>query len=541
MNMKRYLHHPLVKYRHRPRGSRSPLVLLILVIMTAAVGPAHAYPPECQPLGPRECTSVLPGPWRYVLATCGFRDCQAPENIDHASETSMLNALRCEYQRDNQCNLDLAPQPYYTGQGPLAIWGCGVLRYFDTLPRLHYGVEVLNFRPVTVTVVSRHGDDCQPPVTHETHLRRERALYCPPGMRLDSQQGYCYVHKPACLGRACCERLTAGNPISVDGNKFQADTDYRGGGVMPLRFTRYYNSGGRALTSGGRTLGAAWTTRLGPHWRHDYDRAVVLIASAALTTAFVYRPDGRLQTFNRYQGRFLAPAAGVATLERLTDGGQPAGWRYTGADDQTERYDADGRLLAITDRAGRSQTLGYDAAGRLHTVTGPAGRQLRFGYDGAGRLSTLTTPAGAEIHYSYDSAGRLASVTQPDATVHTYHYNEPAHRARDLPYLLTGITDENGERYATWQYDAQGRAVYSAHGPAAEAVTLSFDTDTRTTVTELATGQQRMHTFEAIAGAVRCTSITEPCPDCTDGNTKTTTYTYDANGFLRSMTEAVQP
>ena len=44
------------------------------------------------------------------------------------------------------------------------------------------------------------------------------------------------------------------------------------------------------------------------------------------------------------------------------------------------------------------------------------------------------------------------------------HYNEPEHTGgANLPHALTGITDENGDRYATYQYQADGRAIATGH------------------------------------------------------------------------------
>ena len=49
----------------------------------------------------------------------------------------------------------------------------------------------------------------------------------------------------------------------------------------------------------------------------------------------------------------------------------------------------------------------------------------------------------------------------PDTANRQYHYED----TNDVQ-LLTGITDETGQRYASWTYDAEGRANFSAHGPA---------------------------------------------------------------------------
>ena len=79
---------------------------------------------------------------------------------------------------------------------------------------------------------------------------------------------------------------------------------------------------------------------------------------------------------------------GAALLQRLTDAvGAPVGWRLTTASSDIETYDAAGRLLAITLRAGWTYALAYGSDGKLATVTDTFGGKLTFTYDAAGRPS----------------------------------------------------------------------------------------------------------------------------------------------------------
>ncbi len=94
---------------------------------------------------------------------------------------------------------------------------------------------------------------------------------------------------------------------------------------------------------------------------------------------------------------------------------------------------------------------------------------LTFTYDASGRLGGFVAPGNRVYVYGYDAAGRLTSVTYPDHTVRTYHYENIG-----FPHALTGITDENGSRFATWGYDGSGRAISSQHAGGAEAVTLYY-------------------------------------------------------------------
>ena len=60
--------------------------------------------------------------------------------------------------------------------------------------------------------------------------------------------------------------------------------------------------------------------------------------------------------------------------------------------------------------------------------------------------NALIDPAGHIVNYNYEN-GNLKTVTYQDATSITYLY-ENAEK-----HYITGIVDENGDRYATFDYD----------------------------------------------------------------------------------------
>ena len=100
-----------------------------------------------------------------------------------------------------------------------------------------------------------------------------------------------------------------------------------------------------------------------------------------------------------------------------------------------------------------------DGDGTLTHVVGPYGHELEFTYDDRGRVVEALVPGGSRLRYEYDPASNLVRVQFPDQTTRRYHYEDTRH-----PHALTGITDENGDRYATYGYDAMGRAVSTSHG-----------------------------------------------------------------------------
>ncbi|MCP3994433.1 MAG: RHS repeat protein, partial [bacterium] len=74
--------------------------------------------------------------------------------------------------------------------------------------------------------------------------------------------------------------------------------------------------------------------------------------------------------------------------------------------------DAEGRIERIVDPRGNDLLYGYDAAGDLRTVTNQAEHVTRFEYDDAHRIVDILDPQGVRaVRSDYDADGRLVSVT----------------------------------------------------------------------------------------------------------------------------------
>jgi RHS repeat-associated protein len=349
----------------------------------------------------------------------------------------------------------------------------------------------------------------------ETFPPPQIRVYC----KENSTEAYPYKN----LGRP--HHCPVGNPINqATGLKYQEEMDYRSPTPDGLKFVRYYNSYAPLPIKGAS-----------PHWRHTYSREIAKIDG---TTVIVHRPDGKSLHFSYSSDGWVAQPDVTDRLEERLDGqGKRTGWRYETSRDSVESYDALGRLQTMRFRSGRTLTLSYDARDQLLAVTSDSGRTLNFAYDSAYRLAMLTGPAGGVYRYTYDARGNLSSVRYPDDTptdesdnpVRTYLYEDP-----NFPHALTGIVDENNTRFATWAYDAQGRAVLSEHAGGADRVELTYHADGRTTVID-ALGAARTYAFTTRHGVVKPTSVTgDPCSSC---GGQAQSRTYDANGFLASQTD----
>lgn len=337
---------------------------------------------------------------------------------------------------------------------------------------------------------------------------------------------YFYVLEVVCgpgytsNGRQCVTELSTKQSCSMEprgkpcdpatGNEHYTETDYTGTGPFPLSFTRTYNS---RLSGSGR-LGYNWISNYG-----DPTRAYTLSVNVQITPNFarVPRPDGRELVFKKINGVWTPDADITDTLAQTENG-----WVYTQRDGTVETYDntitdkgnSTGRLLSITNPTGLSQTMTYDpVTGFLSAVSDPFGHSLTFTYDAKGRLSTMAEPNGGVTTYTYDdtnNVGNLSTVTYPDGTAKNYKYNEAGYVGTNLPHALTGIYDENGNRYASLTYDVLGRVTINqladtGNGGPQQKYTFSYS-GTQTTVTDAA-GIKEVMTFATNLGVMNLVSL----------------------------------
>lgn len=250
--------------------------------------------------------------------------------------------------------------------------------------------------------------------------------------------------------------MYAGNPIvPASGEKYQHELDYQDAGVHPLNLSRVYRSSPKAL------LGLT-SQPVGRGWVHTYAGALELRST---TSARVVLPTGAIRVFSR-------PAAGASwqaqnsadTLVEAQDG-----YVYRQTLKETElRFDSAGKLVREIERNGWAKVYEYGADGKLTRVANNFGRHLHFHHDQAGRLARVDTPDESSVSYAYDPQSRLASVSFSDGTRRQYFYENSTY-----PAALTGVVDETGQRLASFEYDAQGRATVTRRGDAG-AFTVTY-------------------------------------------------------------------
>ncbi|MCW8930969.1 MAG: DUF6531 domain-containing protein [Gammaproteobacteria bacterium] len=310
-----------------------------------------------------------------------------------------------------------------------------------------------------------------------------------------------------------CGGKYRGNPCDIStGNKFQVEVDYTS---PTIRFVRYYNSLFNINTT------------LGKQWSHNYSPSLN-VTSSEITAL---RGDSKALTYTEDTGVWISDPDVLNQLK--ADG---SNWEYTTTSDAVELYNSQGQLLQITSRDGKITSFVY-SNGLLETITGPFGRTLTLTYDTENRLSILTTPDNTQIKYQYDLNNNLIRVIYPDATplddsdnpTKNYLYEDSLY-----PNHLTGIIDENNIRYATWEYQADGKAILSKHGTDIEQVDITYNADGTTTVLN-ALGHTETFTFETHHEIRKPKTVTLEYYDGNQNISKTRNYTYNPNGFVETM------
>jgi RHS repeat-associated protein len=344
-------------------------------------------------------------------------------------------------------------------------------------------------------------------------------------------------------------RLTTISSMNPRGDIVQIDQVF-GGKTLTTRYA--YDSLGRTLS---KTDAAGYTTSA------TYDAAgspLTLTEADGGTWTFTYNGFEQLTSITDRRGR------PVASMRYNSDGELTQ--RTTSDGDATYTYGALGLVASTTDPLGRATTYKYDSAGNVTEVTGPDGRIWAYTYDAEGRTKSLTDPTSHSTSLSYDAAGNLTSYSDALGHGQTYDYDslgqvttvtDGLDHTTVYTYSAAGQIDSTVDRNGQavhFSYDATGN-VTSIDLPDGSSLNYKYDPLDRMTDANDAdatlhfsyddAGNLVSQTSGATAGsnqptvtlsfgrdaAGRPTSVTAPWG--------TTSYAYDGNGLLDTVTDPV--
>lgn len=414
---------------------------------------------------------------------------------------------------------------------------------------IYYGA-----RKLTVTMQCGTGQ-----TTDSDTLHQQKSFDCPVG--LTPVLGFASDSSPPKLNAICkagTESAYIVGPIQQvgsfctkhpchpsTGDKSRAETDFTFAGRP---FVRYYHSLGQYRGSLG----------MGAGWSHSYIETIDNGGYATMR----FSPQGEYEGFTQLPNstkRYRAQNYPDRILEVISS--NDVGFRLTDSTGEIREFSpssSGGKLLRIRDpnKPDNDVELVYDTAGQLSKVVDVFGRALTFAYNPQGLLASATLPDGSKVSYEYDVNLNLTYVDYGNAQRKRYYYNEPSLSATGYIHHLTGITDEIGQRYASFGYDAYGRVTSSrlhADGGYVNQTTLQYNTADKVTVTS-ETGDTQIFTMQpglyrrildvkdSAGNDARTYANADRMDTSTDARGIISQYGYtdtDTVSYLSSLTEAV--
>ncbi|NHZ91346.1 hypothetical protein F2P45_20345 [Massilia sp. CCM 8733] len=356
-------------------------------------------------------------------------------------------------------------------------------------------------------------------------------LRCKPGYNAYSQ-GVCRKEQPEVALPLTCQG-SSGNPVQfTSGAKVQHETDLVAGPEAALHIKRTYRS---VRENGlGQSAGAGWSFSFerafyarrefgGPNrptvsgalsdgsyfqfsrqrdgtYRSDYDRSMALVAQGDDAGWLLTTPDGTVERFTKVNDTFRLTSA-------LTRDGMVTHYAYN----------ANNQLSDISSASGRRVTIKWEG-NTIASISGASG-SVRYEYEqmelpGSGPIEGMGRLVG--VHF-FDRAGA-------EISSRTYHYEDPNQR-----FLLTGITDEHGKRFATYAYDIDGRAVLSEHAGGAGRHTFEYPSRTSRIVTDPLGSRRTVDLAFGTDGTGRIVAQSQPA--------SASARTYSAKGDVTSTTD----
>lgn len=244
-------------------------------------------------------------------------------------------------------------------------------------------------------------------------------------------------------GTGSCEAGTKPGPCHpATGDKSRNEVDFDFSGEP---FTRHYHS----------TRQTGMVPPLAPGWTHTWSDRIL---DGGTYNLRMIRADGNIEYFLPLGGnQFKSSETARKKLVKLADGT----YRIYDESGGVQSFNTVGRLVRTERSATGLAFIEFTYEGdKLARAQDHTGRALRFFYL-EDRLHTIELPDAQVVEYEFDDAGNLTLAILADGTNKQYHYNEAGLSLANDPHALTGITAEDGLRYSSYGYAANGRVNLS--------------------------------------------------------------------------------
>ncbi len=255
---------------------------------------------------------------------------------------------------------------------------------------------------------------------------------------------------------------------------------------------------------------------------HNAEGNVESIEDAAgRKLSFKYNSGKQVESITDPLGRTVKYGYENGNLVSVTEpGASSPRWRF--------KYNSEHAMTEMTDGRGNATTTEY-ASGRVVRQKDPLGRETKWSYtSGAEPETTITEPNGSTTFEKFNALGLPTSVTRAYGTTlaakTTYQYNGA--------YELTAVTNADNNK-TEYGYDSTGDRI-SEKDPEGNATKWRYDSahDLETTTTPM--GETTTITRDSHGNPE---VIERSAPE---GQTQKTTYKYDSNGDLISVTDPLE-
>ncbi|HEX8406368.1 MAG TPA: hypothetical protein VF670_17225 [Duganella sp.] len=334
--------------------------------------------------------------------------------------------------------------------------------------------------------------------------------------------------------------FTIGNPVIItNGTKVQQESDIGGNQWGTLEIGRVYRNARDTVDA--PTAGTLWS--------FTFERqflAMESVGDSAPKRISIINGEGSAIHFDRTGTAYSADSASEGQLYPLTPNYDE--WIYKNASGEMEHFKKIKSryvLMSVTRKDGNGTRYSYGDNEKLQTISDSFGRTLDVAWHDDYAIASLSSPESS-VHYRYEQLlgedgvvvrgmQRIVGVQVNNADgaalgVKQYHYGQ------GWPdwFHLTGVTDENNIRFATYSYDAEGRVSRSEHAGGAQRYEYSYPADTSRLVTD-PLGSTRSITTAPIANQLRITSFSQP--GGSGCGPAASAYAYTAKGMLQSRSD----
>lgn len=253
---------------------------------------------------------------------------------------------------------------------------------------------------------------------------------------------------------------------------------------------------------------------LGPNWSHNWAWRVSVLEAFGDDVIRVVSPRGQVFAFQADgSGGFTQLTSLHVPMQLMVDGD---GWQFGDPRSGDIRaFNAAGQFTSHTTRSGAVIMLTWNG-GELQSVSDGLGRTLSFAHT-AGRLASVTDGTRS-VMFSYSPEGWLTSVTDAAGHTQTMTYAN----GFSAP-LMSALTQADGVARFTQTFDSMARVVTQTD--ARGGVTRFTYSGTTTTVTDPA-GQVSTYTYDSDG---QLTSVSDAAG--------TVSFTYDGAGRRASITD----